>query len=298
VLDHTFDLILALGLSVLILLAGRGVAQRFDLEFVSAAEEISFSFFLGTGVVGLSVLCLGLLGLLRPWPVGLLLAFYTAMTVRGVPPIYKAIKKGLRATTLTRESRVVAALFLCLLAILILRTTTPPNTADELIYHLPVTKQFVQQGRIHAFYDNSLGNLPFLIQMIYALCLMAGSDIAAKFFSLFLAITTTFALYGFCSRFLTRRVGIVAMFAFFAAGIVVELAVTTRIDVSLAGMLFATTYAMINYLTSKRRGWLWISAILAGFSLGIKHTAALWLLLVGVMYLIETIRTRERFGKI
>src|SRR6266498_516092 len=146
VLDHTFDLILALGLSVLILLAGRGVAQRFDLEFVSAAEEISFSFFLGTGVVGLSVLCLGLLGLLRPWPVGLLLAFYTAMTVRGVPPIYKAIKKGLRATTLTRESRVVAALFLCLLAILILRTTTTPNTADELIYHLPVTKQFVRQG--------------------------------------------------------------------------------------------------------------------------------------------------------
>src|SRR6185369_11131590 len=97
--------------------------------------------------------------------------------------------------------------------------------------------------------------------MIYAVCLLANSDIAAKLFNLALAIATSLALYGFCKRYLSSRVGVVA----------------------------ATTYAMMNYLDTGKRGWLWISALLAGFSLGVKHSAALWLLLIGVMYLIESL---------
>jgi 4-amino-4-deoxy-L-arabinose transferase-like glycosyltransferase len=123
--------------------------------------------------------------------------------------------------------------------------------------------------------------------MIYAVGKLAGSEIAARLFSLFLAVGNSFAIFGFCARYLTRRIGAVAMFAFFAAGMVVEVAVTSRIDVSLAGMLFLCTYAMINYLDTRERGWLWISALLAGFSLGLKHTAAIWLALVGVMYLVQ-----------
>src|SRR5688572_32408485 len=52
---------------------------------------------------------------------------------------------------------------------LVLRAATPPNAADELIYHLPVTKEFVEAGRVYPAFDNSLGNFPFLIHMIYAL---------------------------------------------------------------------------------------------------------------------------------
>jgi hypothetical protein len=182
--------------------------------------------------------------------------------------------------------------------LLVLRTLTPPHVADELIYHLAVPLQFVQAGRIFPSYDNSLGNMPFLVHMIYALFLLAGADVAAKLFSLFLAIATAVLLYAFCCRFITRSVGVVALFAFFASGMIAELAVTTRIDVSLAGMLFACTYAMINYLSTRSRAWLWLSAVFAGFSLGIKHTAALWIFLVGILYLVETIRSRESIVKV
>jgi hypothetical protein len=183
--------------------------------------------------------------------------------------------------------------FLAAMALLFIRAATPPHVYDEAIYHLPVTREFVSQGRIFPNFNNSMGNQPFLIHMIYALCLMAGSDIAAKFFSLGLSIATALALYGFCERYVTRRVAAFAVFAFFAAGMVVEVAATTRVDVIVAGMLFVTTYAMINYLHTGQRTWLWTSALLAGFSLGIKHSAALWLLLVGMMYVIETLLKRR-----
>jgi hypothetical protein len=180
------------------------------------------------------------------------------------------------------------------MALLLLRTATPPHVFDEAIYHLPVTRDFVAQGRIFPNFNNSMGNQPFLIHMIYALCLMAGSDIAAKFFSLALSIATALALYGFCERYVTRRVAAIAVFVFFAAVMVVEVSVTTRVDVAVAGMLFVTTYAMINYLQTAERGWLWTSALLTGFSLGVKHSAALWLLLIGAMYLIVSRRLRAK----
>ena len=292
-LNNTFPLTLAIVLAVVLSCVGHGVTRLFRIEFSNGAEEVAFSLFLGTGVVGLSVLGLGLVGLLRPWAVLGLIACYLIASYRSWTRLYAVACSGLQTVTRTRETKILASTFTALVIFLMWRAATPPNAADEMIYHLPVTKDFVDAGRVYPMFDNSLGNFPFLVHMIYVLCLMAKSDIAGRVFSLFLAITTALALYGFASRYLTRRVAVLSMFAFFAAGMVVEVATTTRIDVSLAGILFLCTYSMINYLESKTTGWLWVSALLAGFSLGIKHSAAIWLLLIGAMYLIESLIRRS-----
>ncbi len=298
-LDRVFDLSLVLGLSIVMLALGRAVCRRFRLDFTSTAEDLSFSLFLGTGVAGLSVLCLGLVGLLRAWPIAMLFAAFLLLTRAELPQLFEVILAGIQRAVSTAEGRLLTLLFVCLATILLLRAATPPHAYDEAIYHLAATRQFVEQGRVFPSYDNSMGNQPFLVHMIYAVCLIAKSDIAAKLFSLFLGISTALALYGFCSRFLTRRVGVIALFAFFAAGMVVEVAVTARIDVSLAGMLFLATYSMINYLETERHGWLCVSALFAGFSLGIKHSAGMWLLFVGAMYIVERlIRRREHFATV
>ena len=295
VLDHLFDLVAAVTLSSVLLSVGNSLTKRFSLQFIDSAEHLAFSFFLGTGVVGLLVLLMGLLGLLRGWAILALLLVALALTARDLPQLWQSLIRALRTAF---EAKLVTAVFIALFVLILVRTLLPPHVADELIYHLPVPQQFVQAGRVFPSYDNSLGNMPFLVHMIYAVFLLAGSDVAAKLFSLFLAIATAVSLYAFCCRFITRRVGVIALFAFFASGMIVELAITTRIDVSLAGMLFACTYAMINYLSSRSRAWFWFSAVFAGFSLGIKHTAALWIFLAGILYLVETIRSRESIGKV
>src|SRR6476659_10125223 len=67
ILDHLFDLVVALLISFVILCFGHTLIKRFRLEFTNRAENLAFSFFLGTGVVALLVLFIGLLGLLRVW---------------------------------------------------------------------------------------------------------------------------------------------------------------------------------------------------------------------------------------
>jgi hypothetical protein len=112
-----------------------------------------------------------------------------------------------------------------------------------------------------------------------------------------LAVTTGVALYGFGSRFLNRRVGVLAMFGFFGAGMVTEVSITTRIDITIAGMLFIATYAMMVYFETENRGWLYASALLSGFSLSIKYTAGAWIALLGVMFVYENLfRKRQKLS--
>lgn len=296
-LDRVFDLALVAALLFLLVSLGVRIARLLRLSFSGAAETLSISLFLGTGVYGLAVLGLGLLGRLRPVPVLLTSLLSLILCRHELRVVYDLIRESFTRAVSTQEGKLVISLFACFLLLLLLRAATPPYVFDENIYHLPVTRQFVDHGRVFPLFNNSMGNQPFLIHMIYAVCLLAGSDIAAKFFSLALALATALALYAFCQRFITRRVGVIAAFVFFAAGMVTEVAVTTRVDVVVAGMLFVTAYALINYLETGQRGWLWTSALLAGFSLGVKHSAALWLLLLGGMYLIESLRQRRKsFG--
>jgi 4-amino-4-deoxy-L-arabinose transferase-like glycosyltransferase len=291
-LDRTFDLLLAVTIMIIAFCAGRGVFRVLKLDFVSHAEEAAYPVMLGVGVLGLGLLGLGLAGWLRPLPVVLLFVIVTAITHRELIRLYHLSLDYWRSLLASPERIVCSIAFAFALALFILRAATPPYSPDEAIYHLPVTQAFVERGRVFPLTDNFSGNLPLLIHMLYAVCLMAKTDIAAKLLSLLLAVISAFGLYAFCARFLSRRVGALALFAFFAAGIVIEIAVTSRVDITLAGMLFLATGALVTYLETAERGWLVASALLAGFSFGIKYSAGIWLLLIGLMFCVERLRKR------
>lgn len=288
-LDRIFDLSAAMFLIATAFCLGRAMARKLLLAFDNIAEEISISVMLGTGALGLGILGLGLAGGLSLLPVALLLALFLGFSRHEMRRMLELSEQGFRLAMAASEQRAAALLFGALAIILLFLAMSPPYVSDELIYHLAVPKRFVEQGGVYPVYDNAFGNMPLLIHMIYAFCLLIKADIAAKMFSLFLTLTTALALYGFCARFLTRHIGMLSMLAFFGAGMVIEVAVTALIDATLAGMLFVATYAMMVYLDSKQTGWLYTSALLSGFALGIKLTAGPWLALLGFMYLAESI---------
>jgi 4-amino-4-deoxy-L-arabinose transferase-like glycosyltransferase len=294
--DRVFDLLLTVILVATVFAAGRAMSRLLSLSFTSIAEEAAFSIMLGTGIVGMLVFALGVLGLLRPLPVTLLFVVLLVFGRSEMLRLYNAVREAISQNLIARERRVTALLFCALLVVLALRAGLPPHAVDEAIYHLAAPKAFVDAGRIYPLYDNFSGDMPLLVHMFYAVCLIAKADIAARLFSLALAVTTAIALYAFCARFFTRKMGALAMFGLFGAGMVTEVAITTRVDLAQAGMGFVALYAMMNYLETDTRGWLWASALLSGFNLGIKYTAGIWVGMVGVMFLYESlVRKRERF---
>lgn len=292
-LDRLFDLLLVATLLALAYCTGRSIVRKLGVSFANDAEEISFSIMAGTGTLGLAILGFAFLGLLKPLPIIGLLLLLTLLSCREATRLQQMVFAGLKKLVQTGDGRAGVLLFGTLATLLLLRAAVPPYVFDEAIYHLAAIRCFVEEGRITPLYDISIGNMPFLIQMIYAVCLLAKADIAARLFSLAMAMVTALGLYAFCSRFLSPRTGIIALFAFFGAGMAVEVAVTTRIDVTLAGMLFFATYGMMVHLATEKKEWLYLSAILAGFALGIKLTAGLWIALLGVMYLAESLLRKK-----
>ena len=288
-----FDLLLAVGLALLSLGVGRYVCERLKVEFSGVAEELAFSILIGSGVIGMGVMALGLVGLLRAAAVAPLLFIFLLLSIRRLGELRTLLRKGIKELTAAKWLIAVILLFASLITPLLLRAATPPYSPDEGIYQLAVPKLFVEQGRIFPTYDNFSGNMPMLIHMHYVVCLMAKAEIAAKIFSLLMAATTALTLYAFGKRFFGRVTGVFALFSFFAAGMIVEVAVTARIDVTLAGMLFATTYALIVWLETQSRSWFYIAGIFGGFSLSLKYSAALWLLLLGVMLVVEGLRRKS-----
>src|SRR6185295_1708026 len=251
--DRVFDLLLNMVLVASVFAAGRSVARLLSLSFSGLAEEVAFSIMMGTGAVGLLIFALGMLGLFSPLPVALLFIALLVVTRSDVRGFYTSVIVATHLNVIAKERRVVAILFCAMLVLLALRAALPPHAIDEAIYHLAAPKSFVEAGRIYPLYDNFSGDMPLLAHMFYVVCLIAKADIAARLFTLSLAVTTAIALYSFGARYFTRRMGVLAMFGFFGAGMVLEVSVTTRIDVTLAGMGFIALYAMINYFETDSR---------------------------------------------
>jgi 4-amino-4-deoxy-L-arabinose transferase-like glycosyltransferase len=173
--------------------------------------------------------------------------------------------------------------------VMVLRALTPPHAYDEAIYHLAAVKRFVEAGSLTPLYDIAQGNTHMLVHMLYAPCLMFGADSATRLLSVGFALLTALALYAYAVRFFNRSVGYFAALAFFGAGMIVEVAITARIDVTLAGFLFLSTYGLTVYLEERLRAWLWLSAVFSGIAVGIKLTGLLWVALLGCVYLVQTL---------
>ena len=289
VLDHLFNVLIAAAMFALFFGVGRRLLSLCGFQWNSFAEEFVFSTGVGAGVFSCLILAAALTGLLNPYAVGII--FLVAFALCGTQSL--RILEEIRVVTsrdYSRPAEIAYVLaFAVVVLVMVLRALTPPHAYDEAIYHLAAVKRFIASGTLAPLYDIAQGNTHMLVNMLYAPCLMIGADSATKLLSVGFALLTAVSLYAYAHRFLDYATGYVAALAFFGAGMVVEVATTARIDVTLAGWLFLATYAMTVYLEDRAPKWLWLSAIFSGISVGAKLTALLWVAILGCSYLAQTL---------
>jgi hypothetical protein len=289
VLDHLFNLLIAAAMFVLFFAVGRRLLSLCGFEWRSFAEEFVFSTGLGAGVLALMILAAAFAGLLNPYVVGSI--FLVALVLCGTKVLRLVeVARSLISRDYSRPAEIAYILaFASVVLVMVLRALSPPHAYDEAIYHLAAVKRFIALGTLAPLYDIAQGNTHVLVHMLYAPCLMIGADSATKLLSVGFGLLTAVSLFAYARRFLDSTTGYVAALALFGAGMVVEVATTARIDVTLAGMLFLATYAMTVYLEDRSLKWLWLSAIFAGVGVGVKLTGLLWVALLGFTYLAQTL---------
>jgi hypothetical protein len=300
VLDHLYNLLVAAAMFAIFYGVGKRLLSMGGFEWNSFAEEFVFSTSTGAAALALLILAAALAGLLNKYAVGFI---FLAALILGGGQLLRLV--DVARVVISRDySRPVEILYIfgfaLVVLVMVLRALAPPHAYDEAIYHLAAVKRFLEAASLGPVYDIAQANTHMLLHMLYAPCLMIGADSAAKLLSVGFSLLASCSLYAYARRFLDQITGYVAALAFFGAGMVVEVATTARIDVTLAGFLFLATYSMMVYLQDRLTKWLWLSAFLAGVAISIKLTGLIWVAMLGGVYLVRTMysgsmRMRARY---
>ncbi len=295
-----FDGFIAAAILLPATLAGLWLVPRLRLGDLPVRWRLLLGAALGIGVLCVSVLVLGCVGVLSRWLwIGILSAMCLAGVVKAGSRL--AAKRG-QAIPWGRHDA-LHWLWLALAPLLVLGILTAVHAPgflwteegwgyDALEYHLQLPKEYHAAGRISYTPHNVYGNFPANVEMLYLLgMVLTGEEMeagtTAHMIHLSLAVLTVCAAY-VGGREWSRRGGIIAAVAMGSAGWLVYLSGLAYVE---NGLLFFGTVAMAAALRalrptddkptnenepspSRRCGrWFVVAGLCAGFACGCKYTA-------------------------
>src|SRR3990172_3324947 len=286
--DSAFAVGLVALVAVLAIALGRRALRFARLDGVlGGAEGFAIEAAVGLGLMALSFLLLGLLGLFHS-PVLIACAFLLGLLAW--PEIGRAALDGMhlprRVFAEAREGGFfglsVTAIGVAVLLFSVLEALGPPAENDALMYHLQAPRMFMEAGRLFPTPEIWQANGPMLTEMLYALGLAFGSDSFARLLHLLFSTLLAVATFGVAKQGLGARGG------WFAAAVLLGIPILplwgslALTDMAWALYCFLAVLATLRWSTDGDRRWLVIGGVLTGFAASSKYLGlGIALLLMG-----------------
>lgn len=273
----------------LLLLLAAAVGHRLlrTFRFESDLEALGIRTGFGLGFLGFVGFVLGTVGLVQP------LVFW-AVLVLGLAILHRdvlALVRSLRAIELprgTRGERLLALFVVLNLAITFVFALTPPTGWDALAYHLPLPKTILALGHFPAPSDNLPFQYPALVEMLFLFAMGLKSDAVAQGLHWVFFVLTLALLLAFSGRYLTWRVGWLAVALLAAVPSILLLSTYAYNDLALMFYAFASFYWTWRALETGRIRDFLLSGALAGMAMGEKYTAVIVPFALGALVLFRS----------
>lgn len=304
-LHFILSVLLALGLGLFLIetLIKIFHIEKKDLQNNSAVLG-GASILIGLGSLGYIGLIVGLIGQFNNrviFPILIVISVisfrrlynYLSLLSRQIVSISKSMKNDYL-------SLIYSSFIFFALGWLYLAAMQPPVTVDELAYHLPEAQLIVASQTVplnvggHFFY----GNIPKLMEIIFAgAIIFSGYTLTHAlnflFFLSFLLIT---------GGLLIRRYGIqtslVAILFILSFNDLTWNATVGYIDAASVALELSALLLALDWLKTRARQTILISAVLIGLSLSIKYSALFTLIFIALIITWTTIREKRRFAVI
>jgi hypothetical protein len=278
-------------------------------------EGALFGLGLGMGILSLLVLLIAALGLIYPiviWAalvLGLVLAVVVWRQLWGLPaPKSREAPEG---RTLLDQAVWVGLMLIIGLSLsyaLFGHALLPPIDYDAIAYHLAIPKIYIEAHGLTYIPYIVYSNWPLGTEMLFLIGLILRSEALAQLISLGFALMLYMGLVLFSQRWLPAHTGWVAVAIMCSMQMIVKLVGTGLIEVPLTCYTFLAFYALWHWYQSAGRGWLVLSALLAGCAAMTKlngasaaiifATVALVLALLGRQQPKSALRTFVTYGLI
>ena len=292
-LDSSF----ALGLLGIMLLLAGGLGgkllNRLKLEALTSLERAVFGIALGLAVVAYGLLCLGLVGLLRPLAIFLWLLFIATWSWPEWREIADRIPAWLRERYQAwRKARFWQKLLFVTMSLILmfamLQALSPPIDPDGLIDHLQAPKIFLQAERLYPTPEFVFGNYPFTIELLFAGGMAFGADTFAKLIHLTYAVLLVLGTFALGRRYLPSGGDWVAAAILVGMPIFPVWAGLAYIDMGWTLYEFLSLFAILLWAERHQQRWLILSGMMMGLALGSKYIAFAGAAAVGLWILWHT----------
>lgn len=276
--EHILALFIFLLLSYILggILIGRMMPGQADKD-----ERIFLYASTGIGTFIILIFFVSLAGLLNPYAVSFLFVLIGASYT-----FQKDLKFfNYRANTIKALAYPIAV---ALLVPLLLTALYPPIKWDEISYHLPYARYYVQ--------NNGLGVNPYLryplcshnFDLLYSLSLLFYDDALAHLIHASAAILTALGVYYIGEKTLGRKTGLLAALIFLSSDLVLHLMKTAYIDLGMTLFVFLTFYYLIKSSLTNNDRWLYLAGFACGIFIGIKYSGFLFFSLFLAWVVLDT----------
>lgn len=252
--------------------------------FLGRAEQWTWAFAIGYGVLGWLLFFVGVSGALN----GPVLVAVVGVGLLGLvtfPGNLKAAVAENSSAPWDAWERLLLACVILSLGMDLLEGLSPPADGDSLAYHFALPKQFLEAGRIEFVPRAFDGAVPLLIQSTYMPALGLGGERALTLWTMVLGWAGGGLVYGLMRRFLNRRWALAGCLLVLTTPAILYGAGSGQVEVRMA--LFAGVAAFS--VAEARRGGLVRFAVLgglaAGFTAASKFTGPIFVLACGLAIL-------------
>jgi len=292
-LGEVFFRIFVLVLFLLISAAlGKRIFRWFGFEAGSFLESLLFGLAIGLGIFTYLFIGLGLIGLFNKWAINLSLLGVYLISYPEIKDIIHQIRarlKNLVSSGIPSWEILLVLVVLIQVVFNLAGASVLPFDWDGLATYLAMAKEWTYLHRLTSI--NYLGyaryDMPFNVVVLYAMALLVKDAILAKLIHFAFGLLTAVGIYALGKRYFSSRIGLFSAAIFYLVPIVSWVSTSAYIDLGFTFYAFLAIYALINWITSHKKSWLIISAIVSGLCLGSKYTGFLWVALLLLAILIN-----------
>lgn len=286
-------------LGLIAVIAG-GLGRRGLAEFdgISRVERVALECGAGLGLMSIIALVLGMVGLLTTlvlWAMIAVLGLAALPGMRGWLTDCRILTRRIRPAT--PWTRFLAIFVLVSLAAALLLALAPPVAWDSLMYHLVGPKMYLADGRILAHTENHYLGFPQGVEMLFTLAMgLFGRDTIPVHF--LLGILALLAAGGITRRYADVGAGWLAMVLLLSSYSIWLLFGWSYVDLGVMAYALLALIAFTRWRETQAEKWLLLAGIFAGLLLGVKYTAGLMLIALGVFVVYQSPRRMIRNGLI
>ena len=271
---------------------GKKIFKWLDFESGSFLESLLFGLATGLAIFTYLIIGFGLIGILNRWAISLLLAGMYVLTYVEVNDIIHGIKVKSREVVRLKIPLVEKVLLLILLIQIIFNlagASVLPSGWDNIGEHLAIAKEWTRLHRLASvpYINFHQWAQPFNVGILYGMALLLKDVILASLINFAFGLLTAVGIYALGRRYFSPQVGLLAAVIFYLTPIVSWLSTVAFADLGLTFYAFLAFYALINWITSGKKGWLFISAIISGLALGSKYSGLLCVAILSVGILVN-----------